>query len=132
MRKLLPVLLLFLLPLGLSAQNNEQFYSDLSRAWQAGNVKSLSVMLDDQVDFSREGKEGRFSRRQLEGELNHLFSASRPRNFTLKHKGSSQDGQIYLIGQLETHSGSRYKIVCRARPVHTAYRIIRLDVDKGE
>ena len=132
MQKILHIFLLCLLPLGVSAQSNEQFYSDLSRAWQAGNVKSLGGMLDDEVDFSREGKEGRFNRRQIEGELNHLFSNSKPSNFTLKHKGSSHDGQIYLIGQLETASGNRYKIVCRAKPVYASFLIFRLDVDLGD
>lgn len=132
MHRILLYFLLCLLPLGASAQSNEQFYNDLQQAWQAGSVKSLGVMLDDEVDFSVEGKEGRLSRRQIEGKLNHFFTGSKPSNFTLKHKGSSQDGQVYLVGQLETAAGGRYKIMCRAKPVQSSFRIFRLDVDLGD
>lgn len=131
MQKTIYFFFLCLLPLGVSAQSNEQFYDDLSLAWKAGNVKSLAVMLDDEVEYSRDGKAGRLSRLQVEGELNTFFAGSRPMHFTLKHKGSSQDGQLYLIGQLETEAGSRYKIICRAKTYKTAFRIFRLDVDFG-
>lgn len=131
MKKILYLLLLSCIPLGASAQSNEQFYADLSQAWQAGNAHSLALLLDEQVDFSQNGKEGRLSKQQVKGQLNHFFNTYQPAVFTLKHKGSSQDGQLYLIGQLETNSGSRYKIVCRAKSVRTAYRIIRLDVAGG-
>ena len=131
MKRIIYLLLLSCIPLGVSAQSNEQFYADLSQAWQAGNAQSLTLLLDEELDFSQNGKEGRLSKEQVEGQLSHFFSAYQPAIFTFKHKGSSQDGQLYLIGQLETNSGSRYKIVCRAKPVRTTYRIIRLDLANG-
>ncbi len=127
-RYFLSFLLLFF-SLGLSAQNNEQFFSELNSAWQAGNVKSLAVLFDEEVDFSHQGKERRFSRVEIEGALNQFFSGTVPKSFVLKHKGSSHHGQLYIIGQLETSTGGRYKIVCRAKAVRAAYRIFRLDVD---
>lgn len=131
MQKNIYFFFLCFLPFGLSAQNNEQFYNDLSQAWKAGNVKSLAVMLHDEVEYSKDGKAGRLSRLEVEGELNTFFAGSRPLYFTLKHKGSSQDGQLYLIGQLETETGSQYRIICRAKTHQAAFRIFRLDVELG-
>lgn len=131
MQKNIYFFFLFLLPLGVSAQSNEQFYKELSLAWKAGNVKSLAGMLHDEVEYSRDGKAARLSRLQVEGDLNTFFAGSRPMYFTLKHKGSSQDGQLYLIGQLETEAGSRYKIICRVKMHQAAFRIFRLNVELG-
>ena len=121
-------LLLILLPFSAAGQGNQQFYRELSEAMGSGNTDRLGQLFHEEVDISENGKEGSYNREQAGNLLHNFFQENRPANFHLKHKGASADGQVYIIGQLETRTGQHFKIVCRAKSWSGGYRIFKLDV----
>ena len=124
------ILALFLmLPLRLFAQSNEVFFTELSEGWKLGNTNRLSQLLDERVTIIKNGKEKSYSREEASAELLRFFGANRPVSFSLRHRGTSADGQLYLIGHLNTQGGGNFKIVCRARTFPSGYRIFKLDME---
>ena len=117
-----------LVPFTSLGQENNQFYSELSKAMQSGNTVLLSQLFHDQIDISSNGKEGSYNREQAQAMLYQFFQDNRPLNFNLKHKGTSADGQVYMIGQLETKGGQQFKIICRAKSHSTGYKVFKLDM----
>lgn len=119
---------IFLGPFTSFGQDNDQFYNELSKAMQSGNTVLLSQLLHDRIEISSNGKEGSYDREQAKAMLFQFFQDNGPLNFNLKHKGTSADGQVYMIGQLETKGGQQFKIVCRAKNHSYGYRVFKLDL----
>lgn len=109
-------------------QGNEQFYSELAKAMGSGNTTLLTGLLHEEIDISSNGKESSYSKEQARVMFLEFFQQNRPVTFSLKHKGASADGQVYMIGKLETTSGQNFKIVCRAKNNNAGYRVFKLDL----
>lgn len=125
------VLISFLFfPLQIFAQENEAFFSELSEGLKLGNSELLAQLLDDEVNITNNGKEQFYSRDEAMAELLRFFQGNSPVGFKMKHRGASADGQLYMIGMLDTREGRNYKIVCRARSWDSSsgYRIFKLDM----
>ena len=122
------IFLLFLVPVSSFGQENDQFYSELSQAMSSGNTALLKQLLHEEIDISSNGREVSYSKEQAGAILLKFFQENRPVNFSLKHKGASADGQVYMIGKLETLSGQNFKIVCRAKSHDAGYRVFKLDL----
>ena len=123
------VFFLFLVPFSSYAQSNEQFYSELSKAMSSGNTKLLTQLFHEEINISNNGKEGSYNREQAGAILLQFFRENRPLTFNLKHKGASADGQVYMIGQLETQGGQQFRVVCRAKSWQSGYRVFKLDLE---
>ena len=118
-----------LVPLSAFSQSNELFYKELSAAMGSGNSRQLTQLFHEEIDITRNGSEGSYSREQAGAMFLQFFQENHPTNFNLKHKGASADGQVYMIGQLETRNGQQFKIVCRARSVQAGFKVFKLDVE---
>lgn len=119
---------LWMVPFGAYSQSNEHFYNEMSQAWRSGNSQSLSNLFDETVQLSENGAEESYNKDQLQSVLGRFFQANKPVDFNLKHSGSSNDGQLYMIGTLETRDGRSFKVVCRAKSFNRSYRIFQLDL----
>lgn len=128
---LLVAFLFLLIPAHAFAQSDQVFLKELSEGWKLGNPKVLARLLDDKVEITNNGKEKSYSRDEATAELHRFFGTNQPVNFNLKHSGTSADGQVYLIGRLDTQSGKNYRIMCRARSWQSGYQIFKLDMDGG-
>lgn len=75
---------------------------------KAGNTKELAKHFADNVDLAIEpdNVDDIVSRTQAEQILKKFFDKNAPKNFTIKHKGTSQLGIEYRIGELETANGT--------------------------
>lgn len=119
---------LWMVPMCASSQGNKHFHDEMSQAWRSGNSKSLSSLFDERIHLSENGTEAFYNKEQLQSVLGQFFEANQPVDFNLKHSGSSSNGQIYMIGKLETLNGRSFKVVCRAKSWKRGYRIFKLDL----
>ena len=57
------------------------------------------------VDLNIPGNEGVYSKAQAELILKDFFAKNNPTGYKTLHKGSSRDGALYSIGNLQTEKG---------------------------
>ncbi|MEZ4720754.1 MAG: DUF4783 domain-containing protein [Flavobacteriales bacterium] len=101
MNKIIMTFLLMLPLFGFS-----QDYDQISSAFSQGNASVLGKMFDAKVEYTSDGKEQSLGRGDAENKLRSFFMSHTPRNFSVVHKGVSQNDLHYLIGELATSSGS--------------------------
>lgn len=112
----------------LTAQSNQSLTQAFGTALGRGDVQALTVLLDDEVQLIQPGENGTYHKQAVTGKLAAFLRQNPPVGFLMKHQGSSADGQVYAIGQLTTQSGSHYKVLLRAKPAGSQYRIFKLDL----
>jgi hypothetical protein len=79
---------------------------DIAVAIKAGNSREIARYFSERVEMKVGDNEDLYSKTQAEMILKDFFDKNSPVNFTIKHKGSSQKGLSYVIGVLQTSSGS--------------------------
>lgn len=122
------LLLLLLFSVSVVAQNNHPLSQAFTAALAKGDAASLSSLLDEEVEFAQTGASGTYRKQLVLNKLSEFFGANPPLRFVMKHQGSSADGQLYAIGQLTTQAGKNFKVLLRARPSGSQYRIMKLEV----
>lgn len=122
-----PALMLCLLKPAYS-QTEHPFSQVFSTAISRADVGSLTDLLDEEVELTRPGENGTFRKQAVSHKLNDFLKKNPPARFLMKHQGASADGQLYAIGQLTTQTGGTYKVLLRARPEGSHYRIFKLEV----
>ena len=126
-RWMAPALLLCLCN-SLFAQTEHPLTKAFSSAISRGDIHELTALLDEEVELMQPGEKGTFRKQAATGKLAVFLRQNPPVSFLMKHQGSSADGQVYVIGQLTTNSGSNYKVLLRAKPSGGAqHRIFKLD-----
>lgn len=112
----------------LAAQTNQSLAQAFSTALGKGDTQALTLLLDDEVELIQPGENGTYRKQAVTGKLAAFLRQNPPVSFLMKHQGASADGQVYAIGQLTTQSGGHYKVLLRARPFGSQYRIFKLDL----
>ncbi|MBE2247589.1 MAG: DUF4783 domain-containing protein [Candidatus Competibacteraceae bacterium] len=103
MKKLL-LFILFIVPFSLVwAQDVVQ---EVSNAIKAGNAKQLATYFHPSVDLTIRQNEGTYSKAQAEQVVQNFFSSNKPTSYKSNHTGSSTDGSRYVIGRMESSTGS--------------------------
>jgi hypothetical protein len=98
-----------LLPLNTDLLLQDDHTDKITQAITKGNADALSEYFSASIDLKIPGSEGTFSKNQATVLIKEFFSAETPESFTLGHKGSSQDGSIYIIGHTKTAKGKNYR-----------------------
>jgi hypothetical protein len=94
--------LLFFMPLFSIGQD----YNGISEAFKSGNSSALAKMFDPKIEYIADGVDQSLARGEAENKMQSFFIAHAPRNFTILHKGVSQNDLYYLIGELTTSKGN--------------------------
>lgn len=117
---------LLLVATGLFAQNDitDQVVGYIKTA----NVKELSKHFADNIDLAVDDTDDIVSRAQAEQILKKFFDKNQPKNFTIKHKGTTQLGIEYRIGDLET-SGGNFKVNINLKKVGDIYQIHQFRIE---
>lgn len=104
MKTTLMAIFMFLLPLGIFAQDNT---NAIATAVKSGSAKEISKFFSDDVDMKILDKEDVYSKAQAELILKDFFSKNPVKTFTLAHKSApnAKNGSQYVIGTLETGNG---------------------------
>jgi hypothetical protein len=84
-------------------------FDDISSGIRTGNARQLASFLNTSVDLTILDREELYSKAQAELILKDFFSKNAPREFTLKHQGTSREGAKYGIGAYVTAQGKTYR-----------------------
>lgn len=103
MKTLITSLLLFAAA-GLYAQND--ITPLVVDALKKGDAVALSTMMMPQVELTVGNQDGTFSSAEAKSILAKFFAANPPRDFTIKHQGTSKLDDQYRIGDLSTSKGN--------------------------
>ena len=96
---------LFLVTMGFLANAQSDITPMVADALKKGDAIAISTMMMPQVELEVDGKEGTFSSGEAKTILSQFFTANPPRDFTLKHQGTSKLDDQYRIGDLLTSKG---------------------------
>lgn len=122
------VSMLLLITTGLKAQTD--ITDQVVGFIKVGNTKELAKHFADNVDLAIEPDDvdDIVSRAQAEQILKKFFDKNAPKNFTIKHKGTSQLGIEYRIGELET-SGGNFRVNINLKKVGDVYQINQFRIE---
>ncbi|MCP4520268.1 MAG: DUF4783 domain-containing protein [Cytophagales bacterium] len=130
MKKSRNIILFFVLVLGMfgyhtSLAQNEIF-SELRLAIQAGDSEAISKYLDSKVDLKIESQEATYSSTQAKFVLKDFFQKYPSKGFSYIHKGESPGGAKYAIGSY-TCENITFRVYMKLKKVGSVYRIDTLD-----
>ncbi len=107
--------LLWGISLRVSAQANSQ---QIKTNLQTGNAIALSPLFADYVDLRLPDVHNSYSKAEAVQQMSAFFQKNRPTGFSVKHEGTAPNGSKFLIGTLQTASGSfRTAIVIRQNQI---------------
>lgn len=84
-------------------------YDEVSVAIRSGDAKQLATYFGSSVDLTVISQEDVYSKAQAELIVKDFFSRNPPKSFTLLHKGSSREGTVYGIGNLQSTNGKSFR-----------------------
>lgn len=98
----------------LKAQNTAQIKSSL----QKGNATELAQHFADNLDLTLLNDDNSYSKADAIQRVQSFFQQYRPTDFAVKHEGTAPNGSKFVIGTLNTASGSfRTSIVIRQNQI---------------
>lgn len=101
--------------INLKAQANA---GQIKLSLQTGNADGLAQHFASSIDISLLGTDDSYSKEDAMQRIQLFFQQYRPTGFIIKHEGTAPDGAKFLIGTLQTASGSfRTSIVVRQNQI---------------
>jgi len=82
----------------MSQESTDQIHDKISTHISNGDSENLSKHLGSTVELSMMSKDGTYSKTQCGYIIKDFFSKHPPSSYKLKHKGTSDKGSIYAIG----------------------------------
>lgn len=79
-------------------EGTDQIHDKISTHISNGDSENLSAHLGSTVELSIMSKDGTYSKTQCGYILKDFFSKHPPSSYKIKHKGTSDKGSIYAIG----------------------------------
>lgn len=105
---------LFLVPIMLLGFTGDAF-DNISNAFRSGDARQLASFFGTTIDLTLLDREDVYSKGQAEIMLKDFFARNPPKSFQLVHKGSSQEGTQYGIGELQTGNGKEFRVTFNLR-----------------
>lgn len=112
------------------ASAQEDIYANTRAAVKAGSSKALGKYLGNEIELNLLNSKSRVERTQAEQKLKTFFSNHPPQAFQYDHKGSSDEGLIYVIGTYKSNNES-FRVYILFRPKGNDYVIDTLDFRKS-
>ncbi|GAA0874589.1 hypothetical protein GCM10009118_09970 [Wandonia haliotis] len=126
--KFLTVIVTFLVLSG-SLFSQDRLYTDLERAFQNGDEKSIVAHASDRLLLDIDKKESMYSRSQAEMILRDFFSKNRPNSFKLIFKGNAKSSSAYAVGILEAGS-KKFRVTITLKENGNSFKIEQLSVEE--
>ena len=125
-------LLLFLAVFSaLCTQAQSDITAPVSESLKKGDAAGLSAYFMPQVDVSLPGASDTFTKEQARDLVAKFFTANPPKEFVMKHQGTSKLNDQYRIGELSTSKGP-YRVTFFIRKNGNALLIKQLKIEQGE
>lgn len=100
------VIITFLMLFNLSDLKAQDVNSKIAQAIQIANANDLARYFNNSIDLTIPGSEGTYSKVQAEQILKSFFTKYPPVSFSINHKGNSNDGSMYAIGNYKSSTQS--------------------------
>lgn len=100
------LILSLILILGVIFIARADIFDDIALALKTGNAKEVARYFGPQIEIRILEKENVYSKTQAELVLKEFFAKNPPKDFNIVHRGSSEKGAQYAIGQLITENGN--------------------------
>ena len=102
-------LLFVFLSFSVLALRAADIYDDVAAAIRSGNSKEVAGFFTPSVDLTILVQEGMYSKAQAEVIIRDFFAKNSPKSFSILHKGTSKEGSMYAIGNLQTTDGRIFR-----------------------
>jgi hypothetical protein len=130
--KIIPVVILVLCSLAVSAQEQAKIPGGISIAIKAGNASELSKYMNSTIELLLLDKEDFYKKNVAETILKDFFKEYQTRDFTILHQGAKNDAQ-YAIGNLKTEKGDfRVYLLLKKVGQDLLIHVIRIESDNGK
>ncbi len=128
----IPVIILSLCSVSLSAQDQANIPGEISIAFKAGNAAELSKYMNSTIELLLLDKEDFYKKNVAETILKDFFAEYKAKDFTIRHQGAKNDAQ-YAIGNLKTEKGD-FRVYFLLKKVGSELLIhqIRIESDNGK
>ncbi|MBK7628900.1 MAG: DUF4783 domain-containing protein [Bacteroidales bacterium] len=128
----IPVVLISLISLNLTAQDQVKIPAGISIAIKAGNASELSRYMNSTIELLLLDKEDFYKKNVAETILNDFFNGYHTKDFNIMHQGAKNDAQ-YAIGNLKTERGDfRVYILLKKVNQELLIHVIRIEPDDGK
>ncbi|MBK7131495.1 MAG: DUF4783 domain-containing protein [Bacteroidales bacterium] len=128
----IPVVLISLSSLNLTAQDQVKIPAGISIAIKAGNASELSRYMNSTIELLLLDKEDFYKKNVAETILNDFFNGYHTKDFNIMHQGAKNDAQ-YAIGNLKTERGDfRVYILLKKVNQELLIHVIRIEPDDGK
>jgi hypothetical protein len=129
---MIPVVLIALSSLTLSAQDQASIPGGISIALKAGNAAELSKYMNPTIELLLLDKEDFYKKGVAETILKDFFNEYKTRDFVIRHQGAKNDAQ-YAIGNLKTDKGDfRVSFLLKKVDGELLIHQIRIEPDNGK
>jgi hypothetical protein len=130
--KIIPVVLISICSLAVTAQEQVTIPGGISIAIKAGNAAELSKYMNSTIELLLLDKEDFYKKNVAETILKDFFSEYQTKDFIIRHQGAKNDAQ-YAIGNLKTAKGDFrvYFLLKKADKELLIYQI-RIEPDNGK
>ncbi len=129
---IIPVVLISLISLTTTAQDQAKIPGGISIAIKAGNAAELSRYMNSTIELLLLDKEDFYKKNVAETILKDFFAEYQTKDFTIRHQGAKNDAQ-YAIGNLKTEKGD-FRVYFLLKKVDQELLIhqIRIESDNGK
>ena len=129
---IIPVILIAISSLTVSAQDQAKIPDGISMAIKAGNAAELSKYMNSTIELLLLNKEDFYKKNVAETILKDFFAEYQTKDFTIRHQGAKNDAQ-YAIGNLKTEKGD-FRVYFLFKKVDQELLIhqIRIESDNGK
>ena len=101
---ILSIALFSLISLPAHAQSDENIVDKISTAIKAADAKKVAEYFYSTINLEVGEVDGSYSKKQAEMILEDFFKKEPVKSFVIKHKGSSNNGSKYAIGNYKSES----------------------------
>ena len=129
---IIPVVLITLISLAATAQDQAKIPGGIAIAIKAGNAAELSKYMNSTIELLLLDKEDFYKKNVAETILKDFFAEYQTKDFTIRHQGAKNDAQ-YAIGNLKTEKGD-FRVYFLLKKVDQELLIhqIRIESDNGK
>ncbi len=128
--KIISVLITFILFQNGFSQQQEQAISGITDAIKNTSSKKLATFFESTIDLEVNDTDGSFSKKQAEVIVSDFFEKNPVQSFTVKHKGSSNDGSKYIIGSYISKSKIEFRVYVLLKKSDAGLMINQLQFEK--
>lgn len=133
MKTALNILLLLIFtasPCMLFSQQESQVIDQVHKAIREANAGNLAQYFHSSVDLELGDTDGNFSKNQAEMIVKDFFAKNPVKTYTVKHKGSSDDGSKYIIGLYLAKNNREYRVYILLKQQDAGLRINQLQFEE--